>query len=247
MGPSITRSLLRSDPCNIREWTNLSLSISHTHTLSLFLSWYIVISPLFGLFICPPPIPPSFTLANAMSFPLHKHTRTIDTHTHHAHTHIHECLRMKFTKCSSLRPLCVTDTTCMKGTHSMGERMQHTHTQTDMQRVCMHCFMDVQTFPAPCINQCIVYQLSNQGCYAFHVYYTKTLSNVHIYSFFLQLYIPSRRVAPSINYEYHTLEYVGPWGQNGARGPLVTTTNSIGWVYGHFLPCTETCATGEQN
>ena len=29
--------------------------------------------------------------------------------------------------------------------HSMGERMQH----TDMQQVCMHCLVDVQTFPAP--------------------------------------------------------------------------------------------------
>ena len=52
-----------------------------------------------------------------------------------------------------------------------------------------------------------------------------------------------------ISYEYHTVEYVGPWGQTGERGepPLVSTTNSIDWVYGHFLSCTKTCATGDSH
>ena len=57
----------------------------------------------------------------------------------------------------------------------------------------------------------------------------------------LQVYVPSGEVAPLIIYEYYS---VGPSGTSGGRGPLLSFTSLIDWVYGEFTPCTDTCATG---
>jgi hypothetical protein len=64
----------------------------------------------------------------------------------------------------------------------------------------------------------------------------------------IEVYIPSTEVAPSTIYEYHTLqENPGPWGSVGPRNHIVTSTYSFDWVYKHFLPCTDTCASGIQS
>ncbi|CAI8039108.1 A disintegrin and metalloproteinase with thrombospondin motifs 14, partial [Geodia barretti] len=72
-----------------------------------------------------------------------------------------------------------------------------------------------------------------------------TLNN----SITIEVYIPSQRVAPSISYEYHSLENVETWGRTGTRDrgpPLLSPPNNIDWSYGPFLSCTETCTTGIQ-
>ena len=62
----------------------------------------------------------------------------------------------------------------------------------------------------------------------------------------LQIYIPSTEVAPSIIYEYYTLEEnVGPWGRVGQRGH-VASADTFSWVYRHFRRCTDACASGEE-
>ena len=62
----------------------------------------------------------------------------------------------------------------------------------------------------------------------------------------IQVYISRDDLAPSIMYEYYTLEEdIGPYGRE-AEGPLLSTPLMAGWVYGPFLPCSDTCITGTE-